>query len=48
MSFGFLELILIPLVPNASPVDSLSLFGSYIDNSLGQRELLGISYTREF
>ncbi len=33
---------------NASPADSISVFGSYIDNSFGQRELLGISYTREF
>ena len=33
---------------NASPMDSISVFGSYIDNSFGQRELLGISYTREF
>jgi len=33
---------------NLSPKDSLSVFGSYIDNSFGQRDLLGISYTREF
>ncbi len=33
---------------NASPDDSISVFGSYIDNTFGQRNLLGISYTREF
>ena len=33
---------------NASANDSFSVFGSYIDNSFGQRDLFGISYTREF
>jgi hypothetical protein len=33
---------------NASPDDSISVFGSYIDNTFGQRDLVGISYTREF
>ena len=33
---------------NASANDSISVFGSYIDNSFGQRELFGVSYTREF
>lgn len=33
---------------NAKPDDSISLFGSYIDNTFGQRDLVGVSYTREF
>ncbi len=33
---------------NASANDSISVFGSYTDNSFGQRELFGVSYTREF
>ncbi len=36
------------LTYSLTPRDSLSVSGSYIDNSFGQRELVGISYTREF
>lgn len=36
------------LTYNATSQDSFSVFGSYIDNSFGQRELAGISYSREF
>lgn len=36
------------LTYNASPVDSISAFASYTDNSFGTRDLLGVSYTREF
>ena len=32
---------------NASPDDSISVFGSHIDNSFGTRDLVGISYTHE-
>ncbi len=31
-----------------SDVDSISAFASYTDNSFGQRDLVGFSYTREF
>lgn len=31
-----------------SDVDSVSAFASYTDNSFGDRDLIGVSYTREF
>ena len=31
-----------------TPKDSLTVFGSYIDNSFGSRDTAGIGYTREF
>lgn len=35
------------LTYNVSTAHSISVFGSYSDNSFGQRDLLGISYKRE-